>query len=202
MLILIFVKRSLKMKTKIRLTIFILLVFFCYGLSHADSGWIYNPDTGHWYQRIDTNMTWHDAKAYAESLGGYLVTITSQSENDFIYNNLVSGINEIIWLGGTDEEQEGIWKWVTGEIFYDHNTKECLLYCNWYPGEPNDAWGGQDYLTFHPDFGNAWDDDGPPYYNHSFKFIVEVVPEPISSILFITGGATLIGRYYFKRKKV
>lgn len=33
---------------------------------------IQNPDNGHWYQRFDNAMTWHDAKDYCENMGGYL----------------------------------------------------------------------------------------------------------------------------------
>jgi len=38
----------------------------------------------HYYQVINIGMTWYEAKAYAESLGGHLVTITSQAEQDFV----------------------------------------------------------------------------------------------------------------------
>ena len=62
-----------------------------------------NPVTSHWYQRIDTNMSWHDAKSYAESLGGHLAIVTSQNENDFLWNNLAKDTGAFIWLGGTDK---------------------------------------------------------------------------------------------------
>ncbi len=55
---------------------------------------------------------WNDAKAYCESKGGHLATITSQKENDLVQH--VARQN-LIWLGGTDEGHEGLWTWVTEE---------------------------------------------------------------------------------------
>ncbi len=36
----------------------------------------------------------------------------------------------------------------------------------------------------------------------SFNYDIVLTPEPISSILFLTGGMTLAGRYYWKKRKV
>ncbi len=114
----------------------------------ADSAVIYNPANGHSYQRIDTVMTWHEAKAHCESLGGYLATITSQAENDFVYGNI--GIDgKDIWLGGTDEVVEGTWEWITGEAWD---------YTNWAPGEPNNVGGVEHYLSFFYAYSSQWND--------------------------------------------
>lgn len=120
---------------KVAITIFIMFVS---SSAYADSPMIQNPDNGHWYQRFDNTMSWHDAKAYGESLGGYLATITSQEENDFIYSNLATTSPQVPWLGATDEVEEGVWRWVTGETW---------SYTNWYPGEPNN-FCEEDYLHF------------------------------------------------------
>jgi hypothetical protein len=66
-------------------------------------------------------------------MGGYLVTITSAGENNFVFNTWPSG-----WIGLTDEVNEGTWRWVTGETY---------SYSNWNPGEPNNA-GNEDYVQF------------------------------------------------------
>jgi hypothetical protein len=85
------------------------------------------PATGHYYQRIDTAMSWHEAKQHCESLGGHLATITSAEENDFVYKNFAA--DHVCWLGATDEAEEGKWTWVTGEPF---------AFQNWFPGNPGD----------------------------------------------------------------
>ena len=93
---------------------------------------IYNPINGHLYEKFDTPMTWDDAKAYCESLGGYLATVTSQAEQDWIWDYFSP---EGSYFGASDAEEEGVWKWVTGEAWD---------YTNWRPGEPNNAGGNED----------------------------------------------------------
>ena len=71
--------------------------------------------TGHYYEHINGNLNWADARADALSRShlfqqGYLATVTSAAENDFLLT-LASGEN---WLGGSDQDLEGTWRWVDG----------------------------------------------------------------------------------------
>ena len=56
-------------------------------------------------------MSWQDAKRLCEELGGHLATATSAEENNFIYNHFAQ--DHYCWLCGTDQHQEGNWRWVT-----------------------------------------------------------------------------------------
>lgn len=75
---------------------------------------IYN---GHSYKVFTDNKTWIEAENYCESLGGHLVTITSQEEMDFIKT-----LPEIksAWIGATYNNG---WIWITGENFSFTNWK-------------------------------------------------------------------------------
>lgn len=165
-----------------RLMIFIIGLSFVYvftGIAYADSAKIQNPDNGHWYQRIDTIIRWHDAKAHCETLGGHLVTISSAQENSFVnalYNarTVGGGWN---WLGATDERIEGLWEWVTGEDWG---------YTNWAPGEPNNLYPEHWLImysngTWNDVFGSGF--IGGKFYDNVGVFICEwdligkVVPE-------------------------
>ena len=82
--------------------------------------------------------TWEQAQAQAQSLGGNLVTINNQEEQNWIQNTF--GNNENFWIGLTDKDAEAYtdgnkFKWISGEA---------LTYTNWNPGEPNN-WGDEDY---------------------------------------------------------
>ncbi len=93
---------------------------------------------GHTYRYYTDTMNWEDAESYCESQGGHLVTITSEGEQNAIFEYLqdVAGDTDI-WIGFKDTETEGDWStWVTGEA---------VTYTNWGYGEPDDGSGGQDH---------------------------------------------------------
>jgi gliding motility-associated-like protein len=99
---------------------------------------------GHYYEYISsTGITWGNAKTAAEGLRyfglqGYLVTLTSLDESNFVISKLLGQG----WLGASDNATEGTWKWVSGP---ENGTT--LSYTNWNTGEPNDA-GGEDCAQF------------------------------------------------------
>jgi hypothetical protein len=97
------------------------------------------PYNGHLYGVYDTVMDWQQAKSYCESIGGHLITIASQEEQDFFDDTLVDlTTRELHWLGATDEAEEGVWKWVSGEPF---------AYSNWLRGQPDDSWEDENYVN-------------------------------------------------------
>ena len=105
--------------------------------------------TNHTYQTITATLTWHQAKLDAEARGGYLATITSQAELDYVRSLGVLPITPY-WLGATDEAQEGTWVWVTGEPW---------SFTNWQPGEPNNQ-GPENYLSAAASVSHEWNDWG------------------------------------------
>lgn len=117
---------------------------------------------GHAYKLYSQSMTWDEAQAHFESLGGHLITITSQDEQNFI-NSYVSTLDRAyVWIGLRHPWEQ----WVTGEA---------VTFTNWGDGEP-DGWSGQYYgclLTsgelgggsYHIGAGQ-WDDwQGPRTYS-------------------------------------
>jgi Ca2+-binding RTX toxin-like protein len=109
--------------------------------------------SGNSYQIVDTAKTWSEAKSYAESINGYLAIVSSQGENDAIITqalNYIStsnsagdgGNSRYVWLGGSDIETEGTFKWVDGTLVSG--------YSNWGSGfltEPDNYLGQQDALA-------------------------------------------------------
>lgn len=80
----------------------------------------------HSYELYDYSMTWNDAKAYCESLGGHLVTITSENEEKIVEKLIANGSKYQYWIGL--KGQKNNMGWVTGEG---------LAYSNWDKGQPD-----------------------------------------------------------------
>jgi len=143
---------------------------------------------GHWYEPVSLSspILWTEAREAAVDAGGYLCTITSEEENNFVFN-LISGMSEMWtndmgpWLGATDELEEGTWEWVTGEPF---------VYTNWAAGQPDNMANTEHWLHFynlaHP---KQWNDTGFSL-DHVYTYIVEI-PEPTTMLLLGLGGLAL-----------
>ncbi len=82
-----------------------------------------------------TDVIWSQANKLAKALGGHLVTITSDAENRWVFDN-VGKFGYL--LGGTDALEEGKWTWVTNEKWE---------YDRWNSGEPNGG-GNENFLTY------------------------------------------------------
>lgn len=143
---------------------------------------------GHFYEFVPNSLTWTDAKSNAQSkhyygLQGYLATITSQEESDYILQKLTSDG----WVGGSDafaeinaatgtstyadqNASESNWYWVTGpeagqkistgEYWRDYGAPvaEPGMFNHWAGGEPNNYGDSEDYMQIY--FGNqaSWND--------------------------------------------
>ena len=152
------------------------------------TGPIYNPDNNHTYYLLTTS-SWSDAEAEAISLGGHLVTINDQAENDFVFNTFsefANPSNPALWIGFNDIDVEGTWVWSSGAQ---------VTYTNWTPGEPNNQGGNEDAAVINPPDAE-WNDI--EVWNTFPRGVVEIVPIPAAVWLF---GSGLLGLIGFARRK-
>lgn len=137
-------------------------------------GQVYFPATGHIYEYVantngegdPTDIDWTDANAKApdhtfQGMTGYLTTITSAEENDYV----AARLEDAGWMGASDADIEEDWKWVTGPEtgtpFWSGNETTGVpvagRYNNWGEGEPNNA-GDEDCAQFLSGGSGKWND--------------------------------------------
>jgi len=98
------------------------------------------------YELYNDLLTWDEAKAKCEALGGHLVTINSQGEQDVIESALEKGVRGNYFIGGMTKNNQPTW--ITGETF---------SYSNWASGEPNNSGGTEDKYEIYTTMKN-WND--------------------------------------------
>lgn len=115
----------------------------------------------HRYILFDDILNWKEAEVKAEELGGTLVTIASQDEQSLVERLIGVGQRYQYFMGGTDENQEGTFRWVTGDL---------IGLAKWGSGEPNNAGGSENYLQIGKT--GFWNDI--PVTSLSSGYIVEI----------------------------
>ena len=130
-------------------------------------GYFYNGVNGHFYRPISTGATYTNARTLSsqqtfKGQQGYLVTITSASEDAFIFANVPQSS---IWFALTDEVSEARWTIDAGPeagtlIKINNGQLNGNIpgqYNNWAPGEPNNS-GNEDYAVTKWGGGSQWND--------------------------------------------
>ncbi|MGK7899453.1 MAG: DUF4347 domain-containing protein [Xenococcus sp. (in: cyanobacteria)] len=126
-------------------------------------------------------LTWEQAQAEAENLGGNLVSINDAAEETWLKDNF--GTTEGFWIGINDFQNEGNFEWVSGQP---------VTYTNWAPGEPNNLGGNQDFGRMNFGAGLEWDDSGA---GTTLRGIIEIGGSNPSPIPNGTGNG-LRGEYF------
>ena len=142
------------------------------------TGYYYLPINGHFYKPVSgftgvtgfsgtTSTGYNNLKTYCtqqtfKGQAGYLMTITSADEDNFVYLN-VPGSNIIFAL--TDNVTEGTFKIdagpEAGTTVRIGATNQQGKYNNWAGGEPNNWGPGEDYVVTKWNGGTQWNDYGP-----------------------------------------
>lgn len=139
----------------------------------------YNPLTEHYYEYVAGTILWSNSKTAAEAKSyfgraGYLATMSSEAENNFIWKLMSSDA----WFGASDDYNyvnaalgtttyasqaavEQKWHWISGPEkgtqFSNGSTAITGQYAKWAGGEPNNA-GGEHYGQFYSSNSGQWND--------------------------------------------
>lgn len=151
----------------------------------------YTVYNNHTYERFDTVVSWMEARAICEVLGGHLVVITSSGEETTIAN-LTSGSELNYWLGATDKVTEGNWEWITGEAW---------SYTAWGTSQPDNSTAryenGEDYISFNTATATWYDIPYTGYRGFICEYNDVRIPYDTSKKVMGNNGATTYARFDF-----
>ena len=114
-------------------------------------------DGQEYYKVLSGDVKYPDAYAFAANRGGSLPIIRNGNQNAW----LAQKVGGRFWLGLTDTQNEGTFKWIDGSA---------LTYTNWNNNEPNDWDSGEDFVEMLTN--GKWNDLG----DHHIRWIVVSFP--------------------------
>lgn len=120
---------------------------------------------GSHYYCSASNYTYHQAQEKAAKQGGYIVSINSHEENEFVRTHIGSAT---AMIGLSDFTSEGNFIWDSGED---------LGYTNWFDSQPNDQYNNQDIVEIMR--SGKWNDVDS---DKALEFVMEIPCEYVTQI--------------------
>ncbi|XP_068448737.1 C-type lectin domain family 4 member M-like [Clinocottus analis] len=109
---------------------------------YLQQGWVYSYSS--FYYISSNQMSWQESRDDCLQRGADLIIINSKEEQEFAIQ-----FQRLTWIGLTDRETEGKWKWVDGTA---------LSTSYWNAGEPNGRHNENCAVTWLFSKENSWND--------------------------------------------
>lgn len=130
---------------------------------------------GHRYYRFDTPVTWDQAAQFCNGVdNAHMVTVSGKVENSVLRKLIEDAPLNNYWIGATDADAEGNWKWITGEEF---------AFRGWDSNQPDNHSGTEHYAYISKSYGGYWNDDKIECGNVGFILEVETTEEDAGEYL-------------------
>ena len=153
----------------------------------CEEGWEQNGTHCYFWSPKAMILTWPDAEDYCKKKSGHLASVTSNAINDYVVEGRNKRDINRLWIGGSDSEAEGTWRWA------DCSPWEFTL---WKAKQPDNLWGAQNCLN-HLD--QRWDDQrckNPARFRCSQTMCPESDMSPLdnwpSTTLLVAMGASAL----------
>ncbi|XP_062585382.1 perlucin-like isoform X1 [Saccostrea cucullata] len=118
------------------------------------------------YVLLPVRASWDYAQVLCSDIGGSLAEIETEEEFTSLNYTLrvVEEFKDDLWIGGTDKDKEGVWKWAS------RSTPIKLTF--WRPGEPSNSHNNEHCLEMALYSGYLWNDI---YCGHKRRFLCEIL---------------------------
>ena len=96
--------------------------------------WERNGDRCYLWQNDPKN--WTEAEQFWNENEEHLASVTSQNIHNYIWSK-IEPTGSSFWIGGSDQEEEGIWKWSDGSEWN---------FTHWLTNEPNNRYSNENCI--------------------------------------------------------